>query len=303
MDKEDKGQYKSIPAELEQFITKSVISKDGTTVSYLQIGRGPGVVILHGTMESARSHMRLATSLADTFTVYLPDRRSLNLGFPFSKNYNIQKEIEDLEALLLKTDTHNIFGVSSGGIICLQTALIVPGIRKAAIYEPPLSFTRSYATSVLSRFDKEMEQGKIGAALITAMKGSRMGPPVFNSIPNWLLERLTARMMKQNSGKATSGDPTMQMLAPALHYDFQLVAEMSETLDKFKAIRSEVLLLGGSKSQSYLKRALDSLRKVIPYAKRVEFLGLDHGGSSDPGNFNKHGNPEEVAQELRRFYL
>jgi hypothetical protein len=34
----------------------------------------------------------------------------------------------------------------------------------------------------------------------------------------------------------------------------------------------------------------------------VEFPGLDHGGSSDISATNRGGNPELVAQELKRFF-
>ena len=32
----------------------SVVSKDGTSIGYLRLGEGPAVVLLHGSMESAR---------------------------------------------------------------------------------------------------------------------------------------------------------------------------------------------------------------------------------------------------------
>jgi pimeloyl-ACP methyl ester carboxylesterase len=132
------------------------------------------VVLLHGAMESAQSHMQLAEALADTFTVYVPDRRGRGLSGPYGKDYSIQKD-----------------------------------------------------------------------------------------------------------------------------YDGQLVVEMSEKLENFRAIRAEVLLLGGSKSPTYLKVALDALEKVFPHAKRIEFPGLNHGAS---GNTERGGQPERVAQELRRFF-
>ncbi len=90
------------------------------------------------------------------------------------------------------------------------------------------------------------------------------------------------------------------MLAPTLHNDFQLSVESEGALESFKAIRAEVLLLGGSKSPAYLKVALDALEKALPDAKRIEFPGLNHGAS---GNTNRGGKPERVAQELRRFFV
>lgn len=43
----------------------SVVSRDGTRIGYLRVGRGPAVVLLHGSSESARSHTQLASALAD----------------------------------------------------------------------------------------------------------------------------------------------------------------------------------------------------------------------------------------------
>jgi pimeloyl-ACP methyl ester carboxylesterase len=289
---------RSTVAAPEPYTTGSVISKDDITISYLQLGHGPGVVVLHGTAESAQSHLQLAEALADTFTVYLPNRRGRGLSGPHGKDYGIQKEIEDLDALLTKTGAHHVFGVSTGAIICLQAALTLPAIHKAAIFEPPLIINGSVSAAFLTRYDKEIAQGEVASALVTAMKGSQMGPPVFNVIPRWLLKQLTTMMMAIEDKKAKADDVTMRMLAPTLHYDFQLSVETEGSLESFNAIRAEVLLLGGSKSPAYLKVALDALERVLPHAKRIEFPGLNHGAS---GNTDRGGKPERVAQELRQF--
>ena len=282
--------------------TDFVTSKDGTCIEYRQIGRGPGVVMLHGAMESARSHMKLAEGLAGEFTVYLPERRGHHLGIPFVEDYSIQKEVQDLEALLAKAGTSNVFGVSAGGLICLQAALTLPSIRKVALYEPALIVGGSASTTFLPRYDREITQGKTAAALITGMKGAQLGPPVFNVMPRWLLELLTTMTMKQEDENAGDSDVTMRELAPTLHYDFQLVAEMAERLENFEAIHSEVLLLGGDKSPAWLKTALGALAKTLPRVRRIEFPGLDHGGSSDISNTNRFGQPEKVVPELRHFF-
>jgi hypothetical protein len=106
-------------------------------------------------------------------------------------------------------------------------------------------------------------------------------------------------MMASEEKKAGADDVTMRMLAPTLHYDFQLVTEMNGALENFRAVRAEVLLLGGSKSPAYLTRAVDALEKVLPHVMRVEFPGLGHEAS---GNIDRRGQPERVAQELRRFF-
>ncbi len=302
MNTKTSGNNQSTATVREHYTTSSVTSQDGTTIGYYQFGHGPGVVLLHGAMESAHSHMQLAEALADAFTVYLPDRRGRGLSGPYGKDYSIQTEGEDMDALLTKTGAHYVFGVSAGGLICLQAALHLPAIHKAALYEPALIVNGSISTAFLPRYDKEMAQDKVAAALVTAMKGAQMGPPIFNAIPSFLLELLTNMAMKSEDKKARSGDVTMRLLAPTLHYDFQLVDETAEALENFRAVRDEVLLLGGSRSPAYLKAALDALEKVLPHVKRIEFPGLGHGGSSDTSNTNRGGQPELVAQELRRFF-
>lgn len=283
----------------EHCTTGFVSSKDGTTIGYRQLGRGPGVVLVHGAMESVQSHMQLAEALADTFTVYSPDRRGRGLSGPYGKDHSLQKDIEDMDALLTKTGAHYIFGVSSGGIIALQAALSLPAIHKVAIFEPPLSINGSVSTAFLTRYDKEIVQGKVASALVTGMKGAQMGPPIFNVIPRWLLELLTKMMMASEDKKAKGDYVTMRMLAPTLHNDFQLVVETEGALNGFKAMGPEVLLLGGSKSPAYLKVALNALEKVLPQVKRIEFPGLNHGAS---GNTDRGGKPQLVAQELRLFF-
>jgi pimeloyl-ACP methyl ester carboxylesterase len=288
-----------VAAESRRYGTGAVVSKDGTTIGYRQVGRGPGLVVVHGAMESAASHMQLAEALADSYTVYLPDRRGRGLSGPYGTPYGVREDVEDLDALLAKTGAHDVFGVSSGAIICLEAALALPAIQKAAIFEPPLMVDGPAPTAWLTRFDREMAQGKVAAAMITGMKGAEMGPPMLNVIPRWLLERMTTMMMASEDKKAAGDDVTMRMLAPTLHYDFQLVVDMAGPLERFRAVHAEVLLLGGSKSPAYLTRAVDALEKVLPDVERVEFPGLGHEAS---GNADRRGQPEQVARELRRFF-
>lgn len=286
------------------YITGSVISADGTTIGYRQYGHGPGIVLVQGAMGSAQNFMQLAGMLSGAFTVYVPDRRGRGLSpLPYSKDYRIQKDVQDVEALLANTSAHAVFGLSSGAVICLEAARMLPAIRKAAIYEPPLFMSSSEPTAFVTRFEQEMAQGKVAAALVTAMKGAQMGPPILGAMPRFLLESLTNMVMKSEDKKGSGEYLPMRELAPALQYDFQIVAEMSGKLENFRALSAEVLLLGGSKSPAYLKVALDALEQVLPQVKRVELPGLGH---ADAWNYDKQrnpdGKPEVVAQELCRFF-
>src|SRR5258705_2968977 len=95
-------------AAREPYATGSVTSQGGTVMGSRQLGRGPAIVVLHGAMESAQSHMQLAEALAEDFTVYLPDRRGRGLSGPYSQEYCVQRDVEDMDALLAKTGAHNV---------------------------------------------------------------------------------------------------------------------------------------------------------------------------------------------------
>lgn len=283
----------------QEAMTKgSVTSKDGTMIGYRQIGRGPALIILHGASESSQSHMQLAEALADTFTVYLPDRRGRGLSGPYGKDYSIRKDVEDMDALLTKTGARYVMGVSSGAIIWLKAMLSLPTIQKAIIFEPPLAVNGSISMDFMTRFDEEIAQGKIADALVTGMLGAQMGPPIFQKLPRWFLKFMTWLMIRGEK-PATADNVGMGALAPTLHYDFQIVAEMSPKLESFKAIQTDILLLGGSDSPAYLKTSVRSLEKILPRAKRIELSGAGHGVT---GNTNQMGQPDRVSQVVREFF-
>jgi pimeloyl-ACP methyl ester carboxylesterase len=277
----------------------AVTSADGTTIGFHQFGRGPGLVLLHGSMSSAHNHRQLAEALADSFTVSVPDRRGRGLSGPYGADHNIRRDVEDLDAVLAGTGAENVFGVSTGGVICLQAALTRSAIRRVAVYEPPVFAEKSVPIRTLTRFDREMAEGRVAAALVTGMKGAKMGPAIFGILPRFLLEPMCGMAMSAENRKGAGDYVPMSLLAPTLHHDFQLVVEMSGALETYRGIRAEVLLLGGSKSPAYLRLALDTLEKVLPRVSRVELPGQDHAAS---WNADRGGRPEPVARELRRFF-
>lgn len=275
-------------------ITHSTISADGTNIGYYKFGHGPTVVLLHGGMESAQSYIQLGEDLAENFTVCIPDRRGRGLSGPHGQDYSIQKEIEDIASILAKQGNSYLFGVSSGALIALQAGLQLSSVYKVAAYEPPLyePIERKAWNKLLARYEKEIAQGQEAKALVTIMKGLKVGPPIFNFIPRRLLEFLVKKMVE---GEDTETEITLKELVPTMHYDFQLEGKPED----FEHMPIEVLLLGGSKSPGYLKSSIRDVEKILPHAKCIEFSGLNHLGA---GNADQGGKPTLVAQELRRFF-
>src|SRR3954452_12134546 len=85
------------------YTTGTVISADGTTIGYRQLGRGPGLVLVHGAMQASQNFMKLARELADAFTIYVLDRRGRGLSGPYRHPHTIERDCEDLDAVFSKT--------------------------------------------------------------------------------------------------------------------------------------------------------------------------------------------------------
>lgn len=277
-------------------------SADGTKIGYRTLGGGPDVVLLHGSMETADSHMGMARSLAGQFTVHLPDRRGRGMSGPYPDpaGFGMRTEVEDLAAVLAQTGASSVFGVSSGGLIVLEAARVLPGIRKVAVYEPAVIPEGTAYTSWLGRYDREMAQGKVAAALVTSMAGLRLGPPPW--FPRGLLTVATRAMMKSQDKKAAPGEPTMRALAPTLHYECLLLTGMTGKVATFADVAADVLLLTAGKGLSWLRPGFDALAATLPRVTRHEFPGLDHGGSGDRSKTNPGGKPEIVAAEVESFF-
>src|ERR1700731_32508 len=100
----------------------SVISKDGTVISYKSTGEGPGVIVLHGALSSSDDFSHFAQELADSFTVHVIDRRGRGMSGPQGNEYSIRKECEDITVVQEATGAAFLFGHSFGGLVALETA-------------------------------------------------------------------------------------------------------------------------------------------------------------------------------------
>ncbi len=282
----------------------AVESRDGTRIGYWKTGRGPAIVLVHGSMESSRSHTLLAQALADDFTVYLLDRRGRGLSGPHRPDHCARTEVEDVEAVLTLAGAESAFGVSAGGAVVMEAARTLPVLRKVAVYEPALVMEGSSHRVWLARFDQEIARGDIPAAMVTSMFGLQLAPPFLKVMPRRMLTRITEKMLVKEERQLGADAITMRKLAPTIHQEGALIAELAGTFDAFREVSADVLLMGGSKGLAALKPWRDTLEQALPHCRRIEFDGLDHGASSDPGGTNPRGSAQAVgriATEIKAF--
>jgi pimeloyl-ACP methyl ester carboxylesterase len=246
-------------------------------------------------MKSSQDFMKLAEALSDDFTLYLLDRRGRGLSGGHGEHFGVMREVEDMQALMAKTGAHNLFGSSGGGLVVLRTALATPAVQKAALYEPPLSINGSAPTSWMPRYEREIAQGKLAAAVVTALKGIGT-EPLFGKWPRFALVPLMSLIMKLQ-GAPKGDDVTIRSLIPTMHFELQNVNEMRDTLQDYHSLRTPILLLGGGKSPLFLRTALGGLEATLLSVTRKTFPALGHDGPEDDGR------PDLIAEELRHFFL
>jgi pimeloyl-ACP methyl ester carboxylesterase len=274
--------------------TGAVTSADGTVVGYRLLGSGPAVLLVHGGMQASQHLMKLANALSAEFTVYVPDRRGRGLSGPHGDDYSVLREVEDLQALIAATGAVRVFGLSSGALVTLRTALTTSTLGAIALYEPPLSVNGSAPMSWVPRFERELDRGRLASALVTALNGLEI-EPLLSWFPRFVLVPFLA-IGARLQGNGSGDNVPIRALIPTERFDMRLVAELADTARDYTSLGTRVLLLGGTKSPAFLKIALDELAVAVPHTHRITFSGLGHSGPDDDGD------PGRVAKALRAFF-
>lgn len=274
------------------FCVHTVTSVDGTIIGYRQLGSGPGLLLVHGGMMGSQNFMKLGSALADRFTLYIPDRRGRGLSGEHG-NYSLEREADDMGAIVAETGAANVFGLSSGAIVALQAALRQPAIKNLIMYEPPIPVGGYDPTSWVDKYTKEIAQKKFGAALLTVAEGTN-GPTLLTRL-RFMTAPLLNIAVNAETKNVRGCDVSLKDLILTMRYDPQAVVQSTGLIEKSKDLRCRVLLLGGSKSPDYLKATLDALQATLPQVNRAELKGVGHL-AADNG-----GRPHLVARELKNF--
>lgn len=282
-------------SENKLYTKGSVTSKDGTIIGYRKMGSGPGIILLHGGVNASQNLMKLGTSLSDEYTVYIPDRRGRGISGPIGDNYTIQKEDEDMDALLKKTGAHYVFGTADGALFALHASISLPAIHKVVAYEPLLFVGQpglEEFKALIQHFNRIIANGNVAAATVGLTKDS---VKFFRIIPDILMIPIVELILWINARNVKGDDVAYQNIIPTMPFELQVVEKTEGTLENYKNVSSEVLLLGGSKTTSLLKDSLRALNSVLPNSNLIELKGLNHDSAQD------YGKPKLIVQEIRKF--
>ena len=244
---------------------QTILSKDGTTIAYDTVGKGPVVIQVLGALNSRKTGAKLAKVLAPHFTVISYDRRGRGDSTD-TPPYAPEREVEDLAAIIEAVgESVYLYGHSSGAAIVLDAAMKLPKqIKKIAIYEVPyaLGSDEQKAAKEYNRQLKKLlaaENNGDAVALFLGYIGvSEKQIGALKHLPMW--KGLVA-------------------MAPTLAYDSDVLGEghALPSTARLAGIRMPAIVMAGGASPAFMRDVAESLSKAIPHARYLTLEGQIHG--------------------------
>jgi len=253
---------------------QTATSADGTEIAYLADGHGPPLVLVHGGSATHESFDSLLPHLAEEFTVVRPDRRGRG-GSGDGEDYSIQREIEDLAAVLDEIDGDaTVFGHSFGGFVSLAAAIDGVSIERLLLYEPAVLVGEYREHGDLAdRMQAALSEGDRRRSMKLFFKEAG-GVPEPEHLPTWPEQinfHLTETVVRENYAIE------------------EFVLPDSPTVDV------PTLLLTGERGPEQLKASVRALDDRVPNSEVVELDGLGHVAIETA--------PDVVADVVREFTL
>ena len=260
---------------------KTARSRDGTSIMFDQSGAGPAVILVNGALADRSAGGPLAALLAPHYSVFAYDRRGRG-GSGDTAPYAVEREVEDLAAVLATAGGEAfVFGHSSGAVLALEAARTL-AFKKLALYEPPFMVDDS----------RTLPPADYTARLSALVAAGRRGDAV-----EFFMTRavdVPAEMVAQmrNSPQWWS---TMEALAHTLPYDGAVMGDTLHgsplPLQRWASVTVPTLVMDGGASPDWARNAVQALVDVLPHAQRRTLPGQTHGVT-----------PEALAPVLEEFF-
>jgi pimeloyl-ACP methyl ester carboxylesterase len=260
-----------------------VTSKDGTSIAYERMGRGPAVILVGGGLDDGSENAPLAPELAEHFTVYNYARRGRGDSGD-TLPYAVEREIEDIEALIAQAGASaHLYGVSTGGALALEAAAAGLAIDKLAVYEVPYNVAEDWP----QRWREYVE--RLGTVLAEGRRGDALE----------LFMRLAGSSDEDVAGARSSPYwPGMEAIAHTLAYDAACLGDGHPPTARLAKVTQPTLVATGGAhppgAASWvlaLDQAADAMAASIPQAQRRTIDGQGHVV-----------DPKALAPVLDRFF-
>lgn len=258
---------------------QTVRSADGTRIGFVKIGSGPvPVVIVHGALSTGASWRSVATAMAEHCTCYVMDRWGRGASDAHT-DYSLTREIEDIAAVIEAAgpDVY-LLGHSSGAIYALETAHRFP-VAGLVLYEPPLhTFHGRFVEEILDRIRMAAREERFDEVVA-----------IFLSDEVQMPEDELSRM------KGTPPWEHMVSLAPQSVREWEELAEVGLTVDRYRNVVTPTLLLAGTETKDHPSFATRALESTLSNTRTEMLNRQGHGAHL--------GAPDLVVQAVTDFIV
>ena len=238
---------------------ETFLSTDGTPIAYTREGRGPSLVLVHGTNNDHSIWAPVLPALRARFTVYAMDRRGRGRSGDGAA-YALEREFEDVATLVDAVPGPVLLvGHSFGAICALGAALRTRNVGRLVLYEPPLVPVHAVTSPEFA--------GRLEELVRTQQRERALE----------LFLREVARL-SESQLRLLRAFPTWSSWCAAAHtLPREVRAVEGHVLEEERLSRLDVpvLLLLGGDSPTFFASALESLRQVLP---RGRVAVLPHQG-------------------------
>ncbi|AQL42896.1 alpha/beta hydrolase [Halorientalis sp. IM1011] len=248
----------------------TVESEDGTEIACERTGEGQPLVLVHGGSGTRHSWDALVPHLREEFTVVVPDRRGRGDSGD-SDAYSLDREVDDVRAVVEAVDGHPIlFGHSFGGLVSLEVAR-GGGLAGTILYEPAMLVGEHRGDDLAARMETLLADGERREAMATFFResGEVADPEGLPFWPEGVAFHLAETVVRENYAIE----------------DYRLPEDIT--------LPQPTHLLIGEHGPTHLRDATTELDARLSDAELVELSGVGHTGI--------FSDPEQVAEEVRQF--
>ena len=230
-----------------------VASPDGTRIAYRASGSGEPVLFVHGASTSGADWVFVRRLLRDRFTVVTMDRRGRGDSGDGALDYSIEREAEDVLAVLDAVGAEQLVGHSYGGLCSILAAQRTTSLRRLVLYEPPIAVREDRVVGL-----EELVANDKDAAVEAFLRSA--------GIPSDQLDAI----------RSTPAWPVLLDAVPALPRELRACAEWRNPQRPIKV--PTLFLLGGDTDNPAYLDGLDELQATFPEARRELIPGQRHAG-------------------------
>lgn len=237
-------------------------SADGESVTALDDGSGPPLLLVHGGAGSAASWDAVVPWLVDGFRVVRVTRRIYAPGAVVPPGHSMAVEAADLAAVARRLALPVLLvGHSSGAVAALEAAVRVRALWAGLLlYEPPVPTRSPVGAEAAGRARAALAAGDPDRAVRIQLRDIVREPAE-------RVERLLADPVRRS--RLTAG-------LPAQIADIDAVDALGVGVDRFRRLDLPTTLVEGDRSPAHLRGRLADLAGALPDAAVVTLAGQGH---------------------------